>query len=86
MSSVAPSAAPPNALLVWADHRSIYVQLRYSSGAPYILSFPRSEGGLSKALALLCPPPTDTGGPPLLRHPGPINSTAAGILKGLKVI
>jgi hypothetical protein len=48
------SAAPPNALRMWRDASRIYVELPGSPGNdPYIIAYLFSEGGLSKALALL---------------------------------
>ena len=53
-ATFAPSAAPANALLIWTDGRSIYVVLPTRNGVPpCIITYRLSEGGLSKALALL---------------------------------
>lgn len=53
-ATFAPSAAPPNALLMWTDGRSVYVELATKPNVPpCILAFRLSESGLSKALALL---------------------------------
>ena len=53
-ATFAPSAAPPNALLIWTDGRSIYVELPSKPNVPpCIITYRLSEGGLSKALALL---------------------------------
>lgn len=51
----APSAAPPSALLIWVDERNIYVQYPRTdpTSAPYIVTYPKSESGLSKALSIL---------------------------------
>ena len=50
----APSAAPANALLIWTDGRSIYVELPSKANVPpCITTYRLSEGGLSKALSLL---------------------------------
>lgn len=47
--------APPNALLMWTDGKSIYIELSSTDGnPPYILNFPQNTLGLGKALALLC--------------------------------
>lgn len=65
---------PPNALTIWTDGRSIYVELPTTSGGPpCIISYRYSEGGLSKALDLLGKH-ADIAGAPLLvappkRHP-----------------
>jgi hypothetical protein len=48
-ATVAKSAAPPHAVMVWADERNIYAQLPSING-PYVACFPRSEGGLSQCL------------------------------------
>lgn len=53
-ATFAPSAAPANALLMWTDGRSIYVELPTRENVPpCIITYRLSEGGLSKALALL---------------------------------
>lgn len=48
-ATFAKSAAPPYAVLCWADELNIYTQLPSVNG-PYVARFPRSEGGLSTAL------------------------------------
>ena len=51
-ATFAPSAAPANALLIWTDGRSIYVELPSKANVPpCIITYRLSEGGLSKALA-----------------------------------
>ena len=53
-ATFAPSAAPANALLIWTDGRSIFVELPSRDGVPpCIITYRLSEGGLSKALSLL---------------------------------
>ena len=53
-ATFAPSAAPTNALLMWTDGRSIYVELPTRENVPpCIITYRYSEGGLSKALSLL---------------------------------
>ena len=53
-ATFAPSAAPTNALLMWTDGRSIYVELPTRENVPpCIITYRLSEGGLSKALSLL---------------------------------
>jgi len=53
-ATFAPSAAPANALLIWTDGRSIFVELPSRENVPpCIITYRLSEGGLSKALALL---------------------------------
>jgi len=48
-ASVAKSAAPPYAVLMWADEMHVYAQLPSVNG-PYVARFARSEGGLAQAL------------------------------------
>lgn len=70
-ASFAPSAAPANALLMWTDGRSIYIELPTREGLPpCVLSFRLSEQGLSKALAILCKH-ADVAGEPVLAAPMP---------------
>lgn len=53
-ATFSPTAAPANALLMWTDGRSIYVELPTRENVPpCIITYRLSEGGLSKALALL---------------------------------
>lgn len=52
MNTVAPTAAPTWAIRVWADDRSVYAEVPSVNG-PYVVCYPRSEGGLAKALATL---------------------------------
>ena len=53
-ATFSPTAAPANALLIWTDGRSIYVELPSKPNVPpCIITYRLSEGGLSKALALL---------------------------------
>jgi len=67
-ANFAPSAAPPNALLMWTDSRNIYVELPTLQGVPpCILSYPLREQGLSRALDLLRTKATDTAGVPQLK-------------------
>ena len=68
-ATFAPSAAPANALLMWTDGRSVYVELATKPNVPpVILAFRLSEGGLSKALALLGKH-ADVAGTPTLSAP-----------------
>ena len=63
-ATFAPSAAPANALLIWTDGRSIYVELPSKANVPpCIITYRLSEGGLSKALSLL-KQHADTAGTP----------------------
>lgn len=64
MTSLAPSAAPANALKMWADNARIYVELPGSP--PHILAFAYSEAGLSKALAILRQRKFEYAGEPML--------------------
>jgi len=68
-ATFSPSAAPPNALLMWTDGRSVYVELKTKPNLPpCILAFRLSEAGLSKALALLGKH-ADVAGTPTLSVP-----------------
>ena len=50
-----PSPIPAYAITAWADDQNIYVALPMTvGGTPYITRYPRSEGGLSLALGVLC--------------------------------
>lgn len=51
-ASMCDSAAPPYAIRIWADERSIFAELPSING-PYVAEFARSEGGLSQALHIL---------------------------------
>lgn len=51
-ANILPSAAPKWAVRIWADERNIYAELP-SINQPAVLSFSRSEDGLSRALHLL---------------------------------
>ena len=68
-ATFAPSAAPANALLMWTDGRSIYVELPSRENVPpCIITYRYSEGGLSKALSLLGKH-ADVAGTPALSVP-----------------
>ena len=70
-ASFAPSAAPANALLMWTDGRSVFVELPTAKDCPpCILTFRLSEQGLSKALDILRAH-ADTAGPSMLAAPVP---------------
>lgn len=49
---VAPTARPQSAVYLWADDRSIYVELSGQHG-PYVTKWPRDSIGLAKVLELL---------------------------------
>lgn len=97
--TLAPSAAPPYALRVWADNNSIYTEIPGKPGAaPYVIAFPLAEGGLSKALDLLRTKHTDFAGPAFYSRPAPSlsNKPAVGtavqrahaqaVLRKLKIV
>ena len=94
-ASFAPSAAPANALLMWTDGRSIYVELPTAQGKPpCVLSFCLAEQGLSKALAILCKH-ADIAGEPVVVAPMPRkdyvgtvaqHSLAEAILRKMRVV
>jgi hypothetical protein len=49
-----PNPIPPHAITMWCDDLNIYVALPMTAGGiPYITRYPKSEGGLSAALAVL---------------------------------
>jgi hypothetical protein len=55
MGKLDPSPIPPYAVQCWADDNNIYVALPMTAGGtPYISRYPKSEGGLAQALAVLC--------------------------------
>lgn len=66
-ATVLPTAAPPHAIRVWADHMNVYAEVP-SLHQPCVLAFPLSSGGLSKVLAILgAKHQEDTAGVPYLR-------------------
>jgi hypothetical protein len=65
-ATVAKSAAPAHAVLVWADERNVYAQLP-SQNAPYVACFPFTEGGLSAVLKHLGAMHIEHSGEPYLR-------------------
>lgn len=74
-AELAATAAPPHAVLMWADERNVYGQLRGQNG-PYVVIFPRSEGGLSQALHHLGAMHAEHSGQPYLRPPLPSKELA----------
>ena len=52
-ATLATPAAPPWALTCWVDNRHIFVELPTKGSQPYVMKFPLSEGGLTKALNIL---------------------------------
>jgi hypothetical protein len=50
-AKLAPSAAPANAIRIWADSTRIYAEL--PGAVPCILAFTRDGAGLSKVLNLI---------------------------------
>ncbi len=78
-ATCAKSAAPPHAILVWADERNIYAQLPSVNG-PYVIMFKRSEGGLSAALHTLGAMHCESHGTPYTRPELPSRELVA---KGL---
>ena len=52
IDEVASTGRPPNAISVWADNRSIYIEMAGMHG-PYITAFSRDSIGLAKLLDLL---------------------------------
>jgi hypothetical protein len=67
MADVLPSAAPPYAVRCWCDDRNVYAEVPSLNG-PCVVAYPRSEGGMAKALATLGAYHTAEGsGQPYLR-------------------
>lgn len=82
---------PPNALLMWTDGRTIFVELPSTSGPPCIISYRYSDGGLSKALALLGKHADIAGAPisippPRLKKETPQQAMAQSILTKMGLI
>src|SRR5205823_2400955 len=49
------SPIPAHAVTMWATETDIFVALPMTAGGiPYITRYPKSEGGLSQALTVLC--------------------------------
>lgn len=72
MANFARSAAPPYALRTWADANSIYLEIPAKDPAklpPLVMSFSKTEGGLTKALAYVTKRHTDFAGPPQYKAP-----------------
>lgn len=44
---------PPWAVTMWADDEAIYLEIPAKDGPPFIQRYLKTEGGLSKALALM---------------------------------
>jgi hypothetical protein len=54
MGQMTSSFRPPWAVVMWADDNNIYAELPMTNGGPsYVTRYPKSEGGLSAALAVL---------------------------------
>lgn len=54
MGKLDPSPIPPWAVTMWESGTDIFVALPMKAGGvPYIMRFPRSEGGLAQALNVL---------------------------------
>lgn len=51
-ATIAPTARPLYAVVIWSDENAIYIELTSIHG-PCVLRYPLSEGGLSKALHLM---------------------------------
>jgi hypothetical protein len=51
-TSLAASAAPPRALLIWADDTDLYAEF-HSRNGPVIIKYPLTTRGLSMALGLV---------------------------------
>ena len=54
MGHADPNPIPPYAVTMWEGEHDIFVALPMTTGGiPYIMKFPRNEGGLSAALGVL---------------------------------
>ena len=54
MGQLDTDAIPPYAVTMWEGEHDIFVALPMTTGGiPYIMKFPRNEGGLSAALGVL---------------------------------
>jgi hypothetical protein len=54
MAQMDTNPIPPYAVTCWEGEHDIFVALPMTTGGiPYIMRFPRNEGGLSQALAVL---------------------------------
>jgi hypothetical protein len=68
------SPIPPYAVQCWESETDIFVALPMTAGGiPYIMRFPRNEGGLSAALAVLSKRKREVLAP---THDSPANYTA----------
>lgn len=52
-ANAASTAAPRNALLIWTDNLSLYVQLPGPGGLPTVIRYPITTAGLSSAVGLI---------------------------------
>lgn len=70
-ATLAHSAAPDYAVLLWCDHHSLFLQFPSQNG-PCVITFPRDSTGLAKALDLLRSRHTNEGaGVAYLSPPSP---------------
>lgn len=103
MSAIlAPSAAPKWARKVWADPSFIYLEVPCTNGGPPLIQkYEKCDGGLAKALTLIClafhqeaPKPGSyviapnplTKGPGINNFSGEQRAKARDVLKKLKII
>ena len=91
-ATLAGSAAPPHAVLIWTSGRDILIEIPGSATCPpCVLRFPLHESGLSKALALFNKSHLDFAGQQLtkpLHHiqSDPRTAHAAAVLARMGVI
>lgn len=52
-ATAAPNFRPPHAVTMWCDDTRIFVELPAKEGPPYIIDFPLTEAGLSRAVNIL---------------------------------
>lgn len=62
MTTLAPSAVPPNAIPIWSDGLNLWTELPGPFG-PVVLRYPLTSAGLSQALGLIRTRTFDTAAP-----------------------
>lgn len=77
--------APAWAVLAWCDDTSVYIELPCLDGSFHRLSFPLSEGGLSRALNLLRSRPKPTS-PTYAKATPPSRFTADQLAMAMKIL
>lgn len=92
------TARPSHAVTAWVDDVNVYVELACKNAPPYVMKFPLTDAGLSKALNLMREVHRKKGGSrqkdaphPLVQRKGDTFSqeqrdTAKAVLRRLKII